>query len=47
MSSGFNNANRVENEVAALTLARQALKDEFPSLIPAIYAWKSAKNEQG
>jgi hypothetical protein len=41
---GLNNSNRLENEVASMFLARQALAAQVPvytDLIPAIYAWKA------
>lgn len=42
---GLNNTNRVENEVAALHLARVAVAHLGPDsagLVPAVYAWKAA-----
>ncbi|KAF9873182.1 phosphotransferase enzyme family protein [Colletotrichum karsti] len=42
--------NRVENEVAAMYLARQGLlafKPEVAGLIPAVYAWKSHQGAKG
>lgn len=50
---GMNNTNRVENEVAAMHLARHAiaqLGDHYVGLVPALYAWKggvSADQEAG
>lgn len=41
----MNNTNRVENEVAAIRVARDALAALVPprdSLVPAVYAWKAA-----
>ena len=41
---GMNNTNRVENEVAAMQLARHAmaqLGDGYAGLVPAVYAWKA------
>lgn len=39
-AEGLNNANRVENEVASLYLARQALeKAGVAPVVPAVYAW--------
>jgi hypothetical protein len=40
---GLNNTNRVENEVAAMHLARKAvarLGPEYIGVVPAVYAWK-------
>ncbi|QLI70960.1 uncharacterized protein G6M90_00g071210 [Metarhizium brunneum] len=42
---GLNNTNRIENEVAAMHLARGAiaqLGSRYASLVPAVYAWKAA-----
>ncbi|KAK9426611.1 hypothetical protein SUNI508_00138 [Seiridium unicorne] len=42
----LNNANRVENEVAAQLLFRQILSDSHPGLVhlvPAIYAWEPCR----
>lgn len=42
---GMNNANRVENEVAAIHLARDAIAPvgpEYTNLVPAVFAWKAA-----
>ncbi|KZZ88518.1 Aminoglycoside phosphotransferase [Moelleriella libera RCEF 2490] len=44
-AGGMNNANRVENEVAAMHLARGAVAELAPAyagVVPAIYAWKAA-----
>lgn len=41
---GLNNANRVENEVAAMYLARKGLKRLKPGLeavVPAVYTWQA------
>ncbi|KAJ6016128.1 Phosphotransferase enzyme family protein [Penicillium herquei] len=41
---GLNPTNRVQNEVAAMTIAREGLRNFKPGLevlIPAIYAWKA------
>ncbi|KAK2758251.1 hypothetical protein FQN54_004096 [Arachnomyces sp. PD_36] len=44
-AAGLNNLNRVENEVAAMSLARKAV---FPrQVIPAVYGWASAAKDQG
>jgi hypothetical protein len=43
-SLGTNNANRVENEVASLYLARKGLADKLPEyseIAPAVYDWQS------
>ena len=46
--TGINNANRVENEVACMTLARQALAGSvYSHIIPDIYAWQSISEGQG
>ncbi|OTA90239.1 hypothetical protein M434DRAFT_78189 [Hypoxylon sp. CO27-5] len=40
LAEGLNNANRVENDVAAQYLARQSLQSAgLPSVVPAVYAW--------
>ena len=42
---GVNDANRLENEIASLELARGALKAagaEYKATIPAVYAWKTS-----
>lgn len=43
--AGLNDWNRVQNEVAAMTLVREALKPR--QIIPAIYGWASAADDQG
>jgi hypothetical protein len=43
---GMNNTNRVENEVAAMAVARDALC-EYPGLVPGVYAWKGARVGEG
>lgn len=43
--AGLNNQNRVQNEVAAMTLVREALEPR--QIIPAIYGWASAAKDQG
>jgi hypothetical protein len=43
-ADGVNNANRIENEVAALYLARQSMTKRLPKyaeIIPLVYDWKS------
>ncbi|KAG8169422.1 hypothetical protein KVR01_000167 [Diaporthe batatas] len=43
-AEGLNNANRVENEVAAQYLVRRSLeKDNRPPVVPAVYAWGSCR----
>jgi hypothetical protein len=44
-SAGLNNQNRVQNEVAAMALAREALKPR--QIVPAVYGWASAAEGQG
>ncbi|KAL9102564.1 MAG: hypothetical protein Q9163_002314 [Psora crenata] len=46
-TSGYNNKIRVENEVAALSIARDALQAKFPGFIPRVFGWGSAKYDQG
>ncbi|KAK4981016.1 hypothetical protein LTR28_009277 [Elasticomyces elasticus] len=41
-AAGLNDANRVQNEVAAMSLARDALRNQPTQLIPAVYGWGSA-----
>lgn len=43
----LNNAVRVESEVAAMTLARDALKSLDPSVVPLVYAWHPDSNSEG
>lgn len=44
-ASGLNQANRVENEVAAMDLARQALRPiNLAHVIPDVYGWAPAAN---
>lgn len=46
--TGMNNANRVENEVAFMTLAQQALLgSKYSHIIPDVYAWVSVATCQG
>lgn len=43
--SGYNDKVRVQNEVAALSLAREALQPSLLShLVPRVYGWASAEN---
>ncbi|KAK2000712.1 hypothetical protein LX36DRAFT_679478 [Colletotrichum falcatum] len=45
--TGINNANRVENEVAFMTLARQALAaSKYSGIIPDVYAWAGMSCDQ-
>ncbi|CAH0023461.1 unnamed protein product [Clonostachys rhizophaga] len=44
-SAGLNDHNRVENEVAAMHLARAALQPM--RIVPAVYGWGSASKSQG
>ena len=46
-TSGYNNEIRVENEVAALSIARDALNAKFPGLVPRVFDWESARHGQG
>ncbi|KAI1100154.1 hypothetical protein F4804DRAFT_336538 [Jackrogersella minutella] len=40
LAEGLNNANRVQNDVAAQHLARQAIQSAgLPPVVPALYAW--------
>ena len=45
--SGHNDQVRVQNEVAALSIARDALNAEFPGLVPRVFHWGSARHGQG
>ena len=45
--SGYNDKFRVENEVAALSIARDALQAKFPGLVPRVFGWGRAKPGQG
>jgi hypothetical protein len=44
-AAGLNDQNRVQNEVAAMSLARKALTPR--KIVPAIYGWASAAKDQG
>ncbi|ETS74001.1 hypothetical protein PFICI_13867 [Pestalotiopsis fici W106-1] len=47
LAEGLNNANRVENDVAAQHLVREALHAAgLPSLVPAVYAWERCRYEE-
>ena len=45
--SGYNDKIRVQNEVAALSIARDALQAKFPDFVPRVYGWGSARNGHG
>ena len=45
--SGYNDKNRVQNEVAALSVARDALQAKFPGFVPRVFGWRSAKHGRG
>jgi hypothetical protein len=46
--TGMNNTNRVENEVAFMSLARQALAgSKYSHVVPDVYAWASVASGQG
>lgn len=46
LAEGLNNLNRVENDVAAQQLAREALRAAgLASLVPAVYAWSPCRYE--
>lgn len=48
LAMGMNNANRVENEVAAMELARRAVRKRgYADIVPCVYAWKSAQLDRG
>lgn len=45
--TGLNETNRVQNEVAAMKLARDAvgqLGEEYVDIVPALYAWKASSH---
>lgn len=46
-AAGLNDQNRVENEVATMSLFRHALSHFPVQLVPAVYDWASAANGQG
>lgn len=46
-ASGYNDKIRVENEVACLSIARDALQARFPGFIPRVFRWGSARDSQG
>ena len=45
--SGYNDKIRVQNEVAALSVARDALQAKFPGFVPRVFGWGSAKHGRG
>ncbi|KAI0106185.1 hypothetical protein GGR51DRAFT_559988 [Nemania sp. FL0031] len=46
-TAGLNDSNRVQNEVAAMMLAKQALHLYPRHIIPDVYGWESAAKGQG
>ena len=46
-AAGLNDANRVENEVATMSLFRDALSHLSTHIVPKVYGWGSAANGQG
>ncbi|KAK0122261.1 hypothetical protein ONS95_010511 [Cadophora gregata] len=44
-AAGLNDQNRVQNEVAAMSLARKALAPR--QIVPTVYGWASAAKDQG
>lgn len=45
--SGYNDRDRIQNEVAAISLAREALQPSLGHLIPRVYGWASAERGNG
>ncbi|KID65406.1 uncharacterized protein G6M90_00g052630 [Metarhizium brunneum] len=46
--TGLNNTNRIENEVAFMTLVRQALaKSKYSHIVPDVYTWAGTSSGQG
>ncbi|KAI2463779.1 hypothetical protein F4781DRAFT_426085 [Annulohypoxylon bovei var. microspora] len=44
LAEGINNANRVENDIAAQNLARRSVQSAgLPPVVPAVYAWASCR----
>jgi len=41
--SGYKDKVRVENEVAPLSLAREALQPKLAHLVPRVFGWASVK----
>ncbi|KAI9802397.1 MAG: hypothetical protein M1825_002779 [Sarcosagium campestre] len=46
-AAGLNDHNRVQNEVAFISLIRDALRTLPRQLVPAVYGWSSAANGKG
>ena len=46
-TSGYNSKIRVENEVAALSIARDALYVKLLGFVPRVFRWGSARHGQG
>ncbi|KAI1113934.1 kinase-like domain-containing protein [Nemania sp. NC0429] len=46
-AEGMHPQTRVENEVALISLAAEALRARFPRVVPSIYGWGSAASGQG
>ena len=46
-ASGYNDSIRVENEVAAFSIAHDALQNQFSVFVPRVFGWGSAKHGQG
>lgn len=46
VAAGLNEINRVQNEVAAMSLVRDALGGSFDSPVPRVYGWASVHNGQ-
>ncbi|KAI9760940.1 MAG: hypothetical protein M4579_001316 [Chaenotheca gracillima] len=46
-AAGLNDLNRVQNEVAVMSLMRDALSTLPTQIVPAVYGWASAANQQG
>ena len=47
LASGYNDDVRVENEVAALSMARDALRPRLHQLVARVFAWSRATEGQG
>lgn len=45
--SGYNDKTRVENEVASLSIACDALLAKFAGFVPRVFGWGSARDGQG
>ena len=46
-AAGLNDVNRVENEVATMSLFRDAMSHISTHIVPEVYGWGSAANGQG